>query len=312
VLEDRTVPSNLAMEVPGFGVWQYNPGGGGWQQLTTNNASLVASDSAGEVVAAFPGWGVWLYSAGFPPASLSGAWTQITANDTAAGLDIGYFSGPTRFGKDTVTNVVAEFPGQGLWRYTNERGNPFGYSMRNAFWEQLTANNASTEAIDNAGEVVAEFPGQGVWFCSASTDWRQLTGADASSLAIGLMNTYGPAVVVGAFPGAGVWRLQVGSPWQQLTASDATMVGVNGKGDVVGEFPGWGVWRYLNAPLSGSGSVQPPGWYHLTAAEAAFVGIDDTRDVYGQFNGSGVWYFQGFGPWHYIFAYDASALGVGG
>ena len=144
VLEDRDVPSTLAAEFPGHGVWSY--ASGTWQQLTTNNASQVAADAGGDVVAEFPGQGVWLFS--------GGTWQQITANN-ASGLAIGYSTGINDYKEPfgyRMISVVAEFPGQGLWSTaspttsTASRTTPTG--------SELTANNAATEAIDGNGHVV--------------------------------------------------------------------------------------------------------------------------------------------------------------
>jgi hypothetical protein len=59
-LEDRTVPSALAVEIPGSGVWRYIDYGG-WTHLTSANASLVAVAHIGDVLAEFPGHGVRRY-----------------------------------------------------------------------------------------------------------------------------------------------------------------------------------------------------------------------------------------------------------
>src|SRR5437868_6004675 len=109
-LEGRDVPSFLAAEFPGYGVWRIQDGAG-WQQLTAANASQVAADSAGDVVGEFPGQGVWLYS--------SGAWKQITANN-AASLAMAYsYEQTLHSGTFIHIYVVAQFPGQGLWLYDN-------------------------------------------------------------------------------------------------------------------------------------------------------------------------------------------------
>ena len=164
-LEDRDVPSTLAAEFPGQGVWACFASRT-WVQLTANNASLVAADSNGDVVAEFPGQGVWLYGT----AQFGGphTWQQLTANN-ATGLGLGYFRGVGRFQiQYQVTYVVAEFPGQGLWHYED-----VNYSLDPLKdWVPLTANNASTEAISPNGDVVAEFPGQGVWLDSGAT-WKR-------------------------------------------------------------------------------------------------------------------------------------------
>jgi hypothetical protein len=317
-LESRDVPSYLAAEFPGQGVWLYNSAGGTWTQLTAANASQVATDSRGEVVGEFPGQGVWLYNHDY-----LNQWQQLTANN-AASLALGYsYYYDNAYSASTATFVVAEFPGQGLWEFFSKN---IDYSFSSG-WVQLTANNAATEAVDGNGHVVADFPGQGVWFYGTSSSnggtggWQQLTAADATCLAIGsaIGTPTGPSsvpdVVAAAFAGYGVSRLTVDVPghaggWAQLTASTATAVNINTSGDVVAEFPGWGVWSYTDssaAAQAGWGS----GWNHLTAADATLVGIDANGNVYGQFPGWGGWYDQVY-SWQMVTANNASSFGAGG
>ena len=108
-LEDRDVPSTLAAEFPGHGVWSY--ASGTWTQLTAADASQVAADSHGDVVGEFPGQGVWLFK--------DGAWQQINGHDVAS-LAIAYsFLGTPASGTYTNIYVAAEFPGYGVCRYTD-------------------------------------------------------------------------------------------------------------------------------------------------------------------------------------------------
>jgi hypothetical protein len=304
-LEDRTVPSYLAAEFPGHGVWLCNSADGSWQQVTAADASQTAADRNGDVVAEIPGQGVWLLS--------RGAWQQLTASNASA-LAIGNYHTtdiPSHYYQELdFVYVVAQFPGYGVWRFQLDQHTNF-----NSGWQQLTASNASTLAMDDVGNVVAEFPGWGVWLYGAG--WQQLTAADASSLSLGTSQEIaylpyphpvtGPTYVAAAFVGQGVWRLQVGGGWQQLTAASAATVSINVHGDVVGEFAGSGIWSYSDA---GAGGYNP-GWIHLTAADAAMVGIDAAGNVYGQFPGWGVWYDR-FGYWQCITPSDATSFGVGG
>ncbi len=304
-LEDRTVPTLLAAAFPGQGVWAYN--GGGWRQLTAANASLVAADPYGDVVAEIPGQGVWLFQNNF-------TWRQITANN-AAGLGLGYSTVSYHWsaGTETLTYfyVAAQFPGQGLWRWTSFGDSnipPHGGSYVNEYWKQLTANNAATEAVAPNGSVAAEFQGQGLWLFTDAGGWRQLTPSDATSVAIGSVLN-GPTRVVAEFPGYGVWRFQDNAGWQQLTAANAVSVGVNAGGDVVGDFGGAGVWKYTNAATG----TAADGWHQLVAEAAELVCIDADGSVYGQFHGAGLWYDFGGAPnsWLQITANNASALGAG-
>jgi hypothetical protein len=306
-LEDRDVPSAyLAAEFPGYGVWLYTSSNTHWTQLTAANASQVAADSNGDVVAEIPGQGVWLYDgawqqlttnnatlldasngvgyitgatygtpyttlnvvAEFPgqglwrftdfksPSFSNQSWSQLTPSNAST------------FAVDPNGYVVAEFPGYGVWYYGR------------AGWQQLTPADAASVAI-NAPTVYAPFtPPQ-----------------------------TGPSVVAAAFAGYGVWRITVNGPtadvWHQLTASDAATLGVNSAGAVVGEFPGWGVWTYSDAGAGGYG----PGWNQLTAADATMVGIDTYGNVFGQFGVAGVWYDQ-VGSWIHLTPSNASSFGV--
>jgi hypothetical protein len=314
-LEDRDVPSYLAAEFPGRGVWGHDSVTGTWTQLTAAEASQVAADSNGDVVGEFPGQGVGLYSAG--------AWWQITANNASV-LSIGFRTGATDLGGSHTywqISVAAEFPGQGLWAYYCH--NVPGTVV--AQWQQLTENNASLVAVNGNGHAVAEFPGQGVWIDDA-VGWSWLTPSDATCLATGCApdprnppNAYPfwPAAVVASFPGYGVFRIwenmigQVGGwPWEQLTANTATALSVNRYGDVVGKFPGQGLWSYT-ASSAAAAAGWAAGWKQLTAADAVLVGIDAAGNVYGQFNGWGVWNDQVY-SWQRLTADNATALGVGG
>ncbi len=294
-LESRDVPSYLAAEFPGQGVWRYESTAGTWQQMTAANASQVAADSAGDVAAQIPGQGVWLCQ--------GNVWKQLTTNN-ASGLALGYSYEAQRIGPPIIhTYVVAEFPGQGLWRYAEISG-----LAVNSGWQQLTANNATTEGVDTNGHVVAEFPGWGVWYYTDGNGWRQLTPSDATSVGIA-SNLYGYSRVVAEFPGYGVWRFVDTGGWEQLTAANAATVSINQNGDVVGEFSGQGVWRYSDTATG----TAPAGWSQVMD-DADLVGIDAVGYVYGQFGNRGVWYDHVGSPygWQQITGNNAATFGVGG
>ena len=67
---------DVAIEIPGFGVWRWEDATG-WAQLTTADASLAAIDAFGDVAVEIPGVGVrrWDGTAG---------WTQLTTADASA------------------------------------------------------------------------------------------------------------------------------------------------------------------------------------------------------------------------------------
>jgi len=195
---------SVAAEIPGQGVWEYNFNGTGqWTQLTAANASLLAMNSSGSqtVAAEFPGGGVWTFE---------GGWHQLTAAD-ASSLSIA---------QDRT--VLAEFPGQGVWYHNPNTGwanhhitsndaaivslsenvdeaaayfpqangaisspglwvNP----LNGQGWQYLfTAAECTLMGIAGRGSyTVAEFPTYGVWMFY-NNHWIQLTGADASVLAV--------------------------------------------------------------------------------------------------------------------------------
>jgi hypothetical protein len=192
----------------GAGVWRYSSVSG-WQQLTPNNATAVASDDRGDVAGAFPGQGVWRYRDGTGWRQLSGfAASQVSIAGSGT--------------------VAADFPGYGVYRWEDATG-----------WQQLTANRPSALAVDPSGDVAGEFPGQGVWLCRDATGWRQLASNDAAQV-----SAAGDGVVAAAFAGQGVWRYRDGTGWVRLTAADATAVAVDASGDVAADMPGYGVCRY--------------------------------------------------------------------
>jgi hypothetical protein len=301
-LEGRDVPSYLAAEFPGYGVWRVHDGT--WQQLTPSDATHVAADSTGDVVGEFPGHGIWLYR--------NSAWQQINTADCAS-LALGYSSELTHYdGTHISVYVAAQFPGGGLWLFSDFTiiGGVAG-DRHSAAWMQLTPSNASAEAVDANGHVVAEFPGYGVWFnAGGAGGWQQLTPSDACSLAIG-STLYGYDWVVAAFPGYGVWRAVPGfQSWQQLTPSDATAVDINAGGDVTAAFAGSGIWSYLESGAATAAGWNA-GWNQLTPADAYAVGIDNNGNVYGAFHGWGVWYDQ-VGSWRLLSPSDPTSGSVGG
>jgi hypothetical protein len=205
-LEDRTVPSTLAAEFAGQGVWRYMDGQG-WKHLTAANATLVACASDGYVVAEFKNLGaasgVWRFSD-------TEGWRHLTTATNATILDV-----------DTSGDVVGAFQGWGVWRFEDKTG-----------WQQLTPADASLLAIDRLGHVVGEFT-SGVWLDNGS--WVHLTADHASALEMA-----GNDYVVGAFQD-GVYRWMNGQQ-QHISFALANSVGIDDNGYVVGSFNS-GIWR---------------------------------------------------------------------
>jgi hypothetical protein len=240
---------------------------------------LEGRDVPSYLEAEFPGYGVWRCQD-------NGTWQQLTTADA------------TQVAADRTGNVVGQFPGHGIWLYSNSTKN----------WQQINTLDSSTLAIGEYyfeiwqrgtyfstiihNYVAAEFPGGGVWLFDNytldqqysyhynSASWTQLTPSSASAVAVDANGH-----VVAEFPGYGVWLYgQLGNgPWYQLTTSDARSLAnaaaLFGSSLVVAEFPGYGVWRWSDYA----------GWQQLTASDATAVGITATGDVTAAFGGAGVW-----------------------
>jgi hypothetical protein len=184
-------------------------------------------------------------------------------------------AGPTGAAQEPVTInstfSVASFAGYGLWRHSDSGG-----------WQQLTAADASTGAVDDHGNVVAAFF-NGVWLYEDMGGWQRLTPAIPSQIAIA-----GNGIVVGNFPGNGLWRYgdprAAGGGWQQLSLTDAVSVGIDDAGDTITSLPGIGTFLYQDGT----------GWQEMSPAVATQVSIATT-------GGSAVAVFQGSGVWHYNF-----------
>jgi hypothetical protein len=58
----------------GYGVAEYVAAGGGWRSLTTANAAALAADDAGTLYGEFAGYGVWQYDP-------TRGWVQLRTTD---------------------------------------------------------------------------------------------------------------------------------------------------------------------------------------------------------------------------------------
>jgi hypothetical protein len=251
----------------GHGVWRYDILTG-WQQLTPADASLVAADDDGSVAATFLN-GLWLYDD-------ANGWQHLTAAG-ASQIDIA--------GNEIV---VAEFPGNGLWRH----GDPVG-----AGWQQLTPADAFRVAVDDLGDTVASFQGNGVFLYQDASGWQQLTQAVADQVSIAPSGSN----LAADFQGNGVWRYNFpgsgSSPgWQQLTGAIAASVAVGAAGAVACEF-GNGVWLYEDST----------GWQHLSPVLASQVGSALLDEVFAEFPGNGIWKHTTSG-WQQLISIDAVLL----
>jgi hypothetical protein len=119
------------------------------------------------VAAAFAGYGVWRINVdvlGHP-----GAWAQLTASE-ASTVDV-----------NANGDVVAEFPGWGVWSFTDSAAAlAAGWADG---WNHLTWADASLVGIDACGNAYGHFPAWGIWYDQVAY-WRFLTPGNASSLGV--------------------------------------------------------------------------------------------------------------------------------
>ena len=205
-----------------------------------------------------------------------------------------------------VTWAVADFTGQGVYRFLNTGGAPTGSD-----WTLLTMADAAEVAVAANGDVVAVFApggrgvnaaGVGVWRYEDSTGWVKLSagfadgvsivdsGAVAATFASGAANVDPDAV--------GVWRYEDSTTpnWQHLNAVGASsnpppaiagihasIVGLDDAGDVVGEFPGAGVWLYTSSTNSWQ---QPAG---APTLDASLLQLTANGILTAEFPGHGIW-----------------------
>jgi hypothetical protein len=237
-----------------------------WQQLTPANATHLAADPLGDVVAEFPGYGVWE----FHPAS---GWKLLNGVDASL-LSI-----------NAQGIIVAEFPGYGVGEFVPASG-----------WRTLTPANASQLALDALGDVAADFPGYGVQLFRPSVGWKQINGVDVNLLQ---MDPQGD--IVANFPGYGVGEFRATGGWALLNGTQASAVAIDGRGDVEAVFQGYGTAIY----------TRTNGWQTLSTASAAVLGVDALGNLFGDFTGYGVMEYEGFRGWFVLNPIDASILAVG-
>jgi hypothetical protein len=166
----------------------------------------------------------------------------------------------------TVAALVADFPGNGVWRHSDTAG-----------WLQLSPAEASLVDVDDHGNVAAVFA-NGLWRYEDSAGWQNLSPAIPS-----LIDIAGNGIVVGEFPGNGVWRygsaLSKTESWVQLTPANAVSVAVDDQGDTAGSFQGNGVFLYQDTG----------GWQLLTPAVATQVSLAPSGGSLAASFGNGVW-----------------------
>jgi hypothetical protein len=253
------------------GVQQFNSVTNSFVPLSTMNASLLAANAQGDVVADFTGHGVWLFrpTVGF---------VLINGYDAVA-LAI-----------DPQGNVAASFNGFGTARFIPSFG-PNG-------WFGISGGTATLLATDALGDVAMVFP-TGVYEFRPGSGSLLINGHTATSLA---MN--GPGQIAANFPGFGLGLFLPGFGWELINGYQATVIAIDERGDVTAQFPGFEVAKYIFSVHQWGGLSGAP------AMTASLLGMDALGNVFAEFQGLGVWSFYPTRGWVQLTATDASVLTV--
>jgi hypothetical protein len=263
-IERSNQAGDVAAAFPGYGLFRYEPGTG-WRFLTGPSPTLMSIDSAGGIVAEFKGEGVWRFTD-------AAGWQQLTPADASV------------LGANADGSFAASFPGNGTYRHEDASG-----------WQFLTGATASILNVDATNGLVAEFPSYGVWRFTDAAGWRQLTSADTSLLAMASNGDF-----AAEFKGEGVWRWEDASGWRQLTTADASLLSIDLAGDVAGEFAGSGVWRFTDAQ----------NWSLITAGQASNLQMNDAGVLAAEFQGEGLWLYDSTNGWSRLSTLDAALMTI--
>lgn len=248
VLEERALPSTTAANFAD-GVWRYDTSIG-WTHLTTQLATQLRVDDAGNVAGTFAN-GLWRWTA-------SAGWQQLstlTAQDfqvSQTGVLYGDFgsSGTWRWSAaagwqflspldanrfavaDTnTTGSYAGFPYQvtgpdaiyavyanGTWRWSPDVG-----------WNLLTTNRPDLIDTDNLGSLVANFSvgTTGSWRWNSYNGWKRLSYWSIEALAVSRDGT-----VYEDRGNAGVHKLPIDGDFSQISSANATVFTALPNGDL--------------------------------------------------------------------------------
>jgi hypothetical protein len=182
---------------------------------------------------------------------------------------------------DASGDVVGNFPGLGLYAYSNAPGSNRG-------WHQLSPWQASAIAIAGAGSaynVAASFQGHGTYENTSYSSMKQLTTVVASIVAIDSTGN-----VLGEFPGHGVnYHPEFGN-WQQVTSWDANALSFAG-GWAAFSFTGKGVYR---------GVVSQGSYTRITTTAQDNLFIDPNGDVLMSINNRPMQIYWGNNHWQQL------------
>jgi len=241
------------------GVWRFNRLTGTWVNLTTSNATALATAPNGNIVANFGPNGLWYYNAA------TVTWTQINTVEASA-LAI-----------DRLGNAHVNFAGFGTYVYRLATGQ----------YAQLLGTGATANKllVSANGDVFADFTGFGLFRYRSTTGWVQLNGNSTLALAVGANGD-----LAASFAGFGTYRFTQATGFNLINGVDATALAVGGNGSIAASFPGFGVAQYVQ---------YANGWRTIgPGTQADSLAVDWNGHVYAQLNGFGVWEFDPIGLWN--------------
>jgi aryl-phospho-beta-D-glucosidase BglC (GH1 family) len=242
----------LAVEVPGQGV-SFETASGGLTTLGGGDASALATDPRGDIVAEVPGLGVEQYTPG-------GGWAVLTPAFASA------------LAMDGRGDAFAEFPGLGVWEHAAAGG-----------WARLTPVDALALAADASGDLAGVFPSAVYLYHAAASAWAPLAAPPVAGATAALVGVDAAGDVFAAFAAAGLWEEPAsGAAWKQLSANNASAMAVDSAGDVTAEFPAASSPGVYRLPAGAS------SWAQLSTSNAARLTTDAAGDVDAVFQGGGV------------------------
>jgi hypothetical protein len=256
-----TMPADLL--VADFGVMGalclYTPGIG-WSQLATASSNLMVQALNRNLVANFPGFGLYRYDLK--------TWALLTPNDSAENLlgvgsalyaDFGpiglwrydaqwqwvnlSYSNPNKL-QEYRGHLVANFPGYGLYEHDG------------ATWTLLTPNDTVQALITIqhswlSTNLYADFGTQGLWKYDGS--WAQITVADAN-----ILSSWDQKLIAN-FPGDGLWQYD-GTTWKQINSNDTAQALIEAPAYLYADYGAGGLWTYISS------------WERITSADANLLG----------------------------------------
>jgi FG-GAP repeat protein len=159
-------------------------------------------------------------------------------------LAVGDLDGVDVLAGGGVDDLIADFPGYGLWVFRN--------NTTWTFLHGLDVATMTTSDLDNDGkaDLVASFPTYGIWIFRNNSTWTPLHPFTASAIAVGQLDDGAQADLVIDFGAwVGIWTYTNSATWTQLHDLSSTALAVadfdgDGRDEVAIGFAGSSVWRY--------------------------------------------------------------------